>query len=95
MKVFPGLASDGLPVAPLVDHCKALGYAAIDWGSGVNTGPGANIDAWLQGLAVELNGVLNAAVPTGAPPAAPTLIRSSLGGIYARELAKLPGFAVR
>ncbi len=92
--VFPGLATDGVPVTPLVDHCRALGYTAMDWGRGFNTGPGADLDAWLQGLAEELRCTLRASGDSTKAPA-PTLIGWSLGGLYARELAKLPGFDVR
>jgi len=93
--VFPGLASDGNPVAPLVDHCKALGYQAMDWGRGFNTGPGRDVDAWLHELAHDLRLRVESEMQPGSTAVAPTLIGWSLGGIYARELAKLPGMKVR
>lgn len=89
--IFPGLVSDGHAVAPLREYCRALGYAAFDWGRGLNTGPGRAVDPWLDALAAELRHLLDA--EHGG--AAPTLIGWSLGGLYARELAKRPGFPVR
>lgn len=81
--IFPGLGADGSSVTVLRDHCRALGYAAFDWGQGFNIGPQGPLDAWLQGLAHRV-----AALLAGhAKPA--TLIGWSLGGLYARELGKL------
>ena len=37
--IFPGLATNGSALGPLRDHCESLGYQAIDWGRGYNTGP--------------------------------------------------------
>jgi len=93
--VFPGLASDGNPVAPLVDHCKARRYQAMDWGRGFNTGPGRDVDAWLRELASDIRMRVENSMQPGSSAVAPTLIGWSLGGIYARELAKLPGMKVR
>ena len=87
--IFPGLASDGRAVAPLKAHCRALGYNAMDWGRGWNTGPQGHIDEWLGSLAGDVKTLLAA----DARP--PTLIGWSLGGIYARELAKMKRMRVR
>ncbi len=87
--IFPGLASDSLAVRPLRDHCRRLGYAAFDWGRGFNTGPRGDVDDWMQQLAADLRWMLH------GHDEPPSLIGWSLGGLYARELAKLPGFAVR
>ncbi|MDP1740581.1 alpha/beta hydrolase [Polaromonas sp.] len=81
--IFPGLATDGAAVAPLRDYCEALGYSAMDWGRGFNTGPQGDIDTWLAELADHVSGLL-----AGRSQRA-TLIGWSLGGIYARELGKL------
>lgn len=84
--IFPGLGADGATVGPLREHCRRLGYAASDWGRGCNTGLTGEPGAWLQGLAHEVQAQL---APHGQPA---TLVGWSLGGIYARELARLlPG----
>lgn len=88
--IFPGLASDGHAVRPLRDHCEELGYVACDWGRGWNTGPRGHIDGWLGALADDVSRVVER-----ADGRSPTLIGWSLGGIYARELAKLPQLRVR
>lgn len=80
--VFPGLATDGRATAPLRAHCQALGYAAMDWGCGFNTGPDGDPDEWLDGLARHVETLLAG----HAQPA--SLVGWSLGGLYARELAK-------
>ena len=87
--IFPGLASDGRALAPLRKHCGRLGYTAMDWGRGFNTGPDGNVDAWLDGLATDVERMLD------GHEAPATLIGWSLGGIYARELAKLERLPVR
>lgn len=81
--IFPGLGADGSSVTVLRDHCRALGYAAFDWGQGFNIGPHGPLDAWLHGLAHRVTALLAG----HAKPA--TLIGWSLGGLYARELGKL------
>jgi pimeloyl-ACP methyl ester carboxylesterase len=80
--IFPGLAADGLSVAPLRDYCSKLGYTATDWGRGRNTGPTGDVSAWMQQLSLHIEDLL-----LGRDPA--TLIGWSLGGLYAREVAKL------
>ena len=80
--LFPGLGSDGTPLIPLRNHCRALGYDALDWGRGFNTGPSGNIDAWLAGLSDHVNELI------GDSHQSASLIGWSLGGIYARELGK-------
>ncbi|MDP3310488.1 MAG: hypothetical protein Q8S56_05920, partial [Polaromonas sp.] len=56
--IFPGLGTDGSAVAPLRDHCRALGYAAMDWGRGFNTGPQGQPDVWLAELAAHTEKLL-------------------------------------
>ena len=87
--VFPGLAADAQSVAPLVGFCHGLGYAARDWGRGVNTGPMGDIDAWLDALATDIEALVADA------PQPVSLIGWSLGGIYAREVAKRIALPVR
>jgi hypothetical protein len=87
--IFPGLATDGSVVEPLRDYCQSLGYEAIDWGQGFNTGPRGDMDEWLAELALHTSGILN------RYDAKATLIGWSLGGIYAREMAKMLAPQVR
>ncbi len=80
--IYPGLATDGLAVRPLRNHCRALGYAAFDWGQGFNTGPQGDVDRWLRALADDTARQLDGHAQTA------TLIGWSMGGLYAREVAK-------
>jgi pimeloyl-ACP methyl ester carboxylesterase len=80
--VFPGLAANHQSISPLLHLCKNLGYAASDWGRGFNTGPRGDLDAWIDELAHDVERL-------AAPHARKmSLIGWSLGGIYAREVAK-------
>ena len=81
--IFPGLVTDGSGVTPLRDYCKSLGYQAIDWGQGYNTGPKDDLEPRLNELASHTANILQ----RYDQPA--TLIGRSLGGIYAREMGKL------
>jgi Alpha/beta hydrolase family len=87
--IFPGLASNGRAVAPLRRYCNALGYRAMDWGCGFNTGPRSDLETWLRELAEHTAQVM---APFGNSA---TLIGWSLGGLYAREVAKLMPTRVR
>jgi hypothetical protein len=80
--VFPGLAANHQSIAPLLRLCRHLGYAANDWGRGFNTGPRGDVDAWIDELASD---VARLAAPQQRKM---SLIGWSLGGIYAREVAK-------
>jgi hypothetical protein len=83
--LFPGLALDERTLAPLKNLCLRLGYDAHDWGRGMNTGPEGDVDTWLHALADE---VAQHADRAGEPV---SLIGWSLGGIYAREVARVLG----
>jgi pimeloyl-ACP methyl ester carboxylesterase len=80
--MFPGLASDRLALKPLSRFCGSLGYTVIDWGRGFNTGPEGDVDQWLDRLTQD---VITLA---GRQSGGVTLLGWSLGGIYAREVAK-------
>lgn len=80
--VFPGLASDERAVAPLCEFCAELGYTAYDWGRGYNIGPQGEIEPWLDDLAAHVDRL------TARHDEPISLIGWSLGGIYAREVAK-------
>ncbi|HEX5738062.1 MAG TPA: alpha/beta fold hydrolase [Hydrogenophaga sp.] len=87
--IFPGLGADGHSVSTLRGHCRALGYDALDWGQGFNTGPQGDLDTWLHDLTTQIVELLAG----HAQPA--TLIGWSLGGLYAREISKLMAPRVR
>ncbi len=87
--LFPGLGSSGIALRPLRKHCQALGYDALDWGRGRNTGPRGDVDSWLAALAAHTQRLL------GWRRQSVTLLGWSLGGLYAREVAKLLGPQVR
>jgi pimeloyl-ACP methyl ester carboxylesterase len=81
--VLPGLLASDLSTAPLRRFLRWLGYDVRGWDLGRNLGP---TDAVLDGLPLALRGL---AERTGRPV---SVVGWSLGGIYARELArKNPG----
>lgn len=80
--LFPGLASDEHAIRPLKGFCKELGYAAKDWGRGINMGPQGDPDKWIDDLAEHVSTI------TTPSPTTISLVGWSLGGIYAREVAK-------
>ena len=82
MVIFPGLVSDQISTAPLNWFCRELGYTTYDWGQGINTGPQGALDAWIEELASHVRDL------TSAHRQRISLIGWSLGGIYAREVAK-------
>jgi hypothetical protein len=77
--VFPGLLAGDLSTGPLRGFLRWLGYDARGWDLGRNYGP---TEAVLAGLPRAL---LRHAERTGRPV---SLIGWSLGGIYAREIAR-------
>jgi pimeloyl-ACP methyl ester carboxylesterase len=80
--IFPGLVSDQISTAPLNWFCRDLGYTTYDWGQGLNTGPQGDLDTWIEELASHVREL------TSAHRQRMSLIGWSLGGIYAREVAK-------
>lgn len=79
--LFPGLGTDGLTLWPLRRHLERAGFRALDWGQGLNVGPQGDVDAWLEKLAASLHERV-------APAREVSFVGWSLGGFYARELAK-------
>ncbi|MGQ3055503.1 MAG: alpha/beta fold hydrolase [Roseateles sp.] len=79
--LFPGLATDGLTLWPLRRHLERAGFRAMDWGQGFNTGPRGDPDEWLDRLAESIETRMS-------PAREVSLVGWSLGGFYARELAK-------
>ncbi len=77
--VIPGFLGDDGYNAPLRKHLGNLGYEAVGWAQGRNLGPRGDL------LERALEYIDDHAQSTGGKV---TLIGHSLGGIYARELAK-------
>jgi pimeloyl-ACP methyl ester carboxylesterase len=82
--LFPGLGSNSRAVWALKRHLNHHGFTAIDWGRGFNTGPSGDADEWLHALTQQ---VLSLAAAAGGEQL--SLVGWSLGGFYAREVAKL------
>jgi len=87
--IFPGLAAERHSVEPLKNFCEELGYAAYDWGRGFNTGPHHDVEGWIKDLALHVRQL------TERHEERVSLIGWSLGGIYAREVAKIDRKNVR
>jgi len=79
--LFPGLGTDGLTMWPLRRHLERAGFRTMDWGQGMNTGPKGDVDTWLDRLAEAVQERIS-------PATHASLVGWSLGGFYARELAK-------
>jgi pimeloyl-ACP methyl ester carboxylesterase len=77
--ILPGLLAGDLSTAPLRRFLRGLGYDARGWGAGINLGPTASVR---ERLRARLQGLREA---HGRPV---SLVGWSLGGIYARELAR-------
>ncbi|NQU38155.1 MAG: alpha/beta hydrolase, partial [Actinobacteria bacterium] len=77
--VMPGLAANDISTAPLRGYLRGLGYDARGWGLGVNMGPTRKVLNGLYPLVEEL------AAHRGSKVA---LVGWSLGGIYARMIAR-------
>lgn len=77
--VFPGLGANDITTLPLRRFLKHLGYDTHPWGQGFNFGP-------RRGVLKQCNDDVRALFRRHAKPV--SLIGWSLGGLYARELAK-------
>jgi pimeloyl-ACP methyl ester carboxylesterase len=83
--VFPGLGANDFTTVPLRRFLDNLGYVTHPWGQGFNFGP-------RQGVLQRCNDVVRSLFDRHAQPV--SLIGWSLGGLYAREMAKeLPSHA--
>ncbi len=84
--VFPGLSASDASTYPLRSYLQRLGYVVSGWNQGFNFGPRAGV------LRFAREQVQEEVDRTGLKA---SLIGWSLGGIYARELAKLMPDQVR
>jgi predicted esterase YcpF (UPF0227 family) len=87
--IYPGLTLNGSSTADLRVRLQQLGYAVYDWRQGYNYGPGIDFDQWLSLLSKQLVDI------QAHHQCSVSLIGCSLGGTYARELAKLHPHLVR
>ena len=87
--VYPGLAGGSMSTSPLRRYLKQCNFTVHDWEGGVNTGPAGLFDDWLGNL-VERVRALHALHGRRV-----SLVGWSLGGVYAREIAKLSPDHVR
>ncbi len=84
--VLPGLLAGDFSTRPLRGFLRAISYDAKGWGLGVNVGPKGALRERLDDLLLKTRRVSGQRV---------SLIGWSLGGIYARELARAHPEAVR
>ena len=77
--VFPGLAASDASTAPLRRYLESLGHEVTGWQQGSNFGPRAGVLDSIKNL------VQDAVAHHGRKA---SLVGWSLGGIYAREIAK-------
>jgi triacylglycerol esterase/lipase EstA (alpha/beta hydrolase family) len=80
--VYPGLGGGAITTSHLRTFLKDCGWTVHDWEGGVNTGPEGVFDEWLAALddrVRHLHALHGRKV---------SLIGWSLGGVYAREIAK-------
>jgi len=87
--VYPGLGAGALTTAHLRAHLQSCNFAAQDWALGINTGPDGLFDDWLARLADRVR------AQHAQHGRRVSLVGWSLGGIYAREVAKCCPEAVR
>jgi pimeloyl-ACP methyl ester carboxylesterase len=77
--VFPGMGANDVTTVPLRNFLDGLGYATQAWGQGFNFGPRNGV---LKKCAADVRALAD---KHGRPV---SLIGWSLGGLYAREMAK-------
>jgi Alpha/beta hydrolase family len=78
--VFPGLIAGDLSTVPLRKYLNGLGYVTQGWNQGLNLGPRPGV---LEAARQQIQQVFES---TGRKV---SLVGWSLGGVYARELAKM------
>ena len=88
--VYPGLGGGAITTSHLRTFLNRAGFKASDWGGGINTGPDSDFEPWLDDLVKRVHATQ--AANSGRKV---SLLGWSLGGIYAREIAKRIPHAVR
>lgn len=87
--VYPGLAGGAMSTAHLRRFLHQSGFAVRDWERGVNTGPDGIFDDWMVALVQRVRDLHDEHGRTVS------LVGWSLGGVYAREIAKACPGSVR
>jgi hypothetical protein len=80
--VYPGLGAGAMNTGQLRTFVKDSGFTVYDWEGGINTGPIGRLHDWLESLDERLREVHR------RHGRKVSLVGWSLGGVYARELAK-------
>jgi predicted alpha/beta hydrolase family esterase len=88
--VYPGLGAGSMNTSQLRLFLNRSGFEASDWGGGVNIGHEGEFDHWLGGLVAQME-----AIRAQHGGRRVSLVGWSLGGIFAREIAKRAPGAVR
>jgi predicted alpha/beta hydrolase family esterase len=88
--VYPGLGAGSMNTSQMRIFLKRAGFEVSDWGGGVNIGHDGEFDDWLDGL---VRNVREVQAQHGGRKV--SLVGWSLGGIFAREIAKRAPDAVR
>jgi triacylglycerol esterase/lipase EstA (alpha/beta hydrolase family) len=87
--LYPGLGAGALNISQLRGYLRGCNFDVRDWELGVNTGPQGVFDEWLASL---VERVCEMRKRHGRKV---SLVGWSLGGIYAREIAKCCPDSVR
>jgi hypothetical protein len=87
--VYPGLGAGAFTTTQLRNHLRSCDFNVYDWELGVNIGPEGQFDDWLASLVERVREV------QARHERKVSLVGWSLGGIYAREIAKCCRDSVR
>ena len=88
--VYPGLGAGSMNTSQLRNFLRLAGFQANDWGGGVNIGHEGEFDDWLDGLTGNVRDIQDRHDGRKV-----SLVGWSLGGIFAREIAKRAPESVR
>jgi pimeloyl-ACP methyl ester carboxylesterase len=83
--ILPGLGAHDVHTLPMRRFLTRLGYRALPWKQGINLGPREGLDALLEKLEVLVDEAIE---QTHGRHQKVSLVGWSLGGVFARELAK-------